>query len=268
MLYANDKEGNKITASPDILATCPGCALPVKAKCGDINIWHFSHLTGADCDTWYESESSWHKEWKEQFPVECREVVMKPHRADIKIKDLVIEVQSSPISASEIEERENFYGNMIWIVDIRDVNHNLSFYDKNTHTSFYWKHAKRSYAFANKNIYLDDGGQNLFMIMKFNGRSGYGKPVERKIFIENLQKNIQPKKDIVIEDKRPRLSIYGESWHWVRVPYKWDREGNSIAWIPEGYENWKKFYKGLSEKERMDINELFETFQINDYESW
>ena len=44
------------------------------------------------------------------------------HIADVKADSgFVVEVQHSPISADELQAREDFYGDMIWIVDARDL---------------------------------------------------------------------------------------------------------------------------------------------------
>ena len=109
-------------------AECPGCGGEVLSKCGEINIQHWAHMTGVDCDTWAEAETEWHRGWKNLFPPEWREITIKSdttgetHRADIKIPNgPVIEFQHSNISSEEIREREDFYteygGGIIWVVD-------------------------------------------------------------------------------------------------------------------------------------------------------
>lgn len=107
---------------------CPGCGGEVLGKCGEINIHHWAHLSGEDCDPWSEPEGEWHLAWKNKFPKEWQEQYIKStfgsekHRADIKIPGgPVIELQSSPISNTEIEKREKFYNKfgdgIIWIVN-------------------------------------------------------------------------------------------------------------------------------------------------------
>jgi len=71
--------------------------------------------------------TEWHRQWQECFSEQYREIVHKDpetgekHIADIKIpiagKELVIEFQNSPISAKEIQSREHFYKDMIWVVN-------------------------------------------------------------------------------------------------------------------------------------------------------
>ena len=120
MLWANS-DGEKIRAWPGLTAACPGCGGEVVAKCGEIVEWHWAHKA-KDCDAWSEPESEWHLGWKARFPVDWQEVVMGPHRADVKTPRGVIEFQKSAISAAEIRERERFYGQMIWVVDASNFN--------------------------------------------------------------------------------------------------------------------------------------------------
>lgn len=69
-------------------------------------------------------ESIWHREWKDAFPSEHREktflnrTVGYHHRADVFTPcGTAIEFQHSPISIKEIQQRENFYTKMIWVLD-------------------------------------------------------------------------------------------------------------------------------------------------------
>jgi ssDNA-binding Zn-finger/Zn-ribbon topoisomerase 1 len=122
MQYANSLDGLKILAEPEVQgATCPSCGANVRAKCGNHNVWHWAHIDTEDCDTWSEPEGEWHLGWKEVFPQDWREVVIGEHRADIRTTGgLVVELQHSSITPEVVAERENFYGNMIWIFDATD----------------------------------------------------------------------------------------------------------------------------------------------------
>ena len=104
-------------------ALCPVCDAEVIAKCGDKNIHHWAHKSRKKCDHWWENETQWHRDWKNHFPKDWQEIVHKSetgekHIADIKTpKGLVVEFQHSPIKPEEILARNNFYKNIIWIVD-------------------------------------------------------------------------------------------------------------------------------------------------------
>lgn len=107
-------------------AICPCCGELVIPKCGDIKIHHWAHKSKENCDPWWENETEWHRQWKDNFHKECQEIVMhdettgEKHVADIKTQTgIVLEFQHSPISPEEQYSREQFYKNMIWIVDAR-----------------------------------------------------------------------------------------------------------------------------------------------------
>lgn len=100
------------------------CGETVVSKCGPIRPWHWSHKAKTNCDTWWENETPWHKEWKSNYPEIWQEVVHhdkttgEKHIADVKTdKGLVIEFQNSPLSNDELQAREEFYKNIIWVIN-------------------------------------------------------------------------------------------------------------------------------------------------------
>lgn len=110
-------------AIPGGHGTCPTCGAEMVAKCGPRIMHHWAHAYRRDCDPWWENETPWHRAWKNLFPEECREVshIAKDgeiHRADIKTPTgIVIEIQHSNMTDSERISREQFYGNLVWIID-------------------------------------------------------------------------------------------------------------------------------------------------------
>ena len=117
-------DGNKAKPLPRLQGTCCYCGEEMVAKCGQIKIWHWAHKSRSNCDPWWSSEGEWHMGWKNLFPDEWQEVIHtdektgERHIADVKTpKGLVIEFQHSPIKSEELQSREAFYENMIWIVD-------------------------------------------------------------------------------------------------------------------------------------------------------
>ena len=152
------KYNQKIKASPNTNAICPLCNSEVISKCGDIKMWHWAHKNNDDCDTWYEPESEWHKSWKENFPKEQQEIVVGKHRADIKnSKGIVIELQNSSISSEEIKEREEFYKEMIWLLNGETIGRNLSLNKKENYFTFRWYHPPKRWLVTGKEIYIDLG---------------------------------------------------------------------------------------------------------------
>ena len=76
MLYGLNN-GVRIEATPNAQAVCQCCNSELIPKCGNINVWHWSHKFKVHCDDWYEPETQWHKGWKNEFPKDCQEVVFK-----------------------------------------------------------------------------------------------------------------------------------------------------------------------------------------------
>lgn len=122
MRFANHNQ-TRIEAVPKAVGTCPACAAPMVAKCGDRRIWHWAHKGRRHCDPWWENETPWHREWKSQFPVDWQEVPSRSAEGELHIADirtpsgLVVEFQHSAIGLTERQSREVFYGNMVWVLD-------------------------------------------------------------------------------------------------------------------------------------------------------
>lgn len=95
---------------------------------------HWAHARRRNCDPWWENETPWHREWKNLFPVDCREVSHtapdgEVHRADIKTPTgIVIEVQHSSMTDVERLSRESFYGNLVWVIDGRAFRENFDIF--------------------------------------------------------------------------------------------------------------------------------------------
>lgn len=193
MRYANNREGDKIEATPNVEAYCPGCKSKLLPKCGSINIWHFAHKN-TDCDTWYEPETKWHREWKDNYPKKWQEVVIGNHRADIVTdKNVVIELQNSSISKDEIVERERFYKKMIWILNGEKFRDNLWFSEKPTYRTFHWKHPRKCWWYATCPIYIDFGKDGIFEVKKIYNSlpcRGWGKQLTREDLLDRY--DLQP----------------------------------------------------------------------------
>lgn len=115
--------GQRQEPRPNLSGECPGCGEPMLAKCGEVRIWHWAHQGRRHCDSWWENETEWHRNWKGQFPVEWQEIIQyaedrERHIADVKTgDDWVIEFQHSYIKPEERRSRENFYQKLVWVVD-------------------------------------------------------------------------------------------------------------------------------------------------------
>ncbi len=102
---------------------CPSCSSELIAKCGDFKINHWAHKGTRNCDIWWENETEWHRQCKNQFPKEWQEIVHfdrngEKHIADIKTnKDWVIEFQYSFINPEERKSRIEFYSKLVWVIN-------------------------------------------------------------------------------------------------------------------------------------------------------
>lgn len=115
---------NRVEAQPKQQGLCPNCSQPVIARCGKQKIWHWAHRSITSCDSWWEPETEWHRNWKNNYPVEWQEIPLmdeqtgEKHISDIRtIHNLTIEFQHSALKSEERISREKFYKNMIWVVD-------------------------------------------------------------------------------------------------------------------------------------------------------
>ena len=84
-------------ARPGLEGLCPYCRQKVIAKCGDLRIHHWAHYNNRrKCDCWWESETEWHRSWKNEFPEEWQEVVLidetsgERHIADVQTEHGVV----------------------------------------------------------------------------------------------------------------------------------------------------------------------------------
>lgn len=102
------------------------------SKCGKKVIWHWAHISTKHCDSWWENETQWHRDWKNNYPAEWQEVIHfdsiddAKHIADVKTDTgQVIEFQNSPMSSEELEQREAFYKKIVWIINGKKFKNNF-----------------------------------------------------------------------------------------------------------------------------------------------
>jgi competence protein CoiA len=163
-MYAVAPDQNKALATPGGQGVCPTCGEPLKAKCGAIVSWRWSHLAREDCDPWAEPDTAWHRAWQQLVAPHQREVVIGCHRADIVAADgVVVELQHSSLPVDQIRERERFYRRMVWIFDAREAHdeERLDLRPKRDHVTFRWKHPRKSIAACRRPVLLDFGKQLL-----------------------------------------------------------------------------------------------------------
>jgi hypothetical protein len=103
---------------------CPGGHL-LKAVRPLVKKHYFSHHAGCACDWKRSGMTPWHANWQKICLVDHTEKrIVKDdrlHIADILTPEgKVIELQHSYISDADIREREEFYGELSWLLDMSD----------------------------------------------------------------------------------------------------------------------------------------------------
>ena len=176
---------NRNKPTPKAVSKCPACKLPIKAKCGKIKVWHWAHDSLEGCDANWNPISQWHLDWQALVPEEYTEIIIGHHIADIKLPTgKVIEIQNSNLPVEVVEEREAFYGNMIWIFNGEDFIDNFNTEEKYDddgnviYTSFRFKRARQYIVRCTKPVYIDFG-LLVFQVKKLQSKqywsNDYGK---------------------------------------------------------------------------------------------
>lgn len=158
MLTAN-VNGSRSRPLPGADGQCPFCHSEMIARCGEVRVHHWAHKSKSDCDPWWEPETDWHRDWKNEFPLRWQERILRDeatnekHIADIfTLAGLTVEVQHSHLEPEERRAREAFYKNILWIVDGSRLEGNR----------------KRILAYQSALVEIVDGGRrtNLFLTDK------------------------------------------------------------------------------------------------------
>nr|WP_256445785.1 competence protein CoiA family protein [Skermanella sp. TT6] len=198
-------DGQRADARPKLKGRCPDCDAEMVARCGPVNVWHWAHKGRLSCDPWWESETEWHRSWKNNFPLDWQEVrhidqtTGERHIADVKIPyGLVIEFQNSPIDSIEMRSRENFYGKMIWIVNVTTgmikgyfsvglsgpIQKDPLIYQIN-----WWSRSQflRKWGEATATVYFDFGTDTLWRLIFYDPEKTVGavSPIPKRCLIED-----------------------------------------------------------------------------------
>lgn len=226
------KNNERIIATPKDKATCPLCNQEVIAKCGSIKIWHWSHKSKINCDSFGECETKWHLNWKNEFPIEQQEFIMGRHKADIRTSSrFIIELQNSPISSEEIKDREDYYKRMVWLLNGSTLCKGLELRNKKNRITFRWKHPPKSWWNVTKQIYIDLNPLNNDLYKRkeyiekklserfieekdyFNHEKVFGEDEQSlQIHLDIINENIKENKDKIFLIKRIYKNIPCGGW--------------------------------------------------------
>jgi hypothetical protein len=195
-------------AQSNLQDTCIACGSPMVARCGEVRIKHWAHKGIRRCDTWWENETEWHRNWKNQFSSDWQEIVHhaengEKHIADVKTKeDWIIEFQHSYIKPQERRSREAFYQKLIWVVDgNRRLGDKKRFFGILSDSSFNKNYPGlkstfpegallRDWINSNTHVFFDFGEEDLWWLL--SGSDEYWAfvlPLPRSKFIEIHQVN-------------------------------------------------------------------------------
>ncbi len=214
---------SKVEAKPKLKGICPHCQSEMIAKCGKIKVWHWAHKGNPPCDPWWESETQWHRDWKDQFPKEWQEISHLDHRtgekhiADIQTAHgLTLEFQHSAIKPEERESREDFYDNLIWVVDGKlngiDRHFNMGFsrdpimqkplayrFSIFGRSRFFHNWTLRDFDNSKVKVFFDFGTEILWRFVYFDEsqKSGAVGPISKKDFIEDCINGIEIRKTYI-----------------------------------------------------------------------
>jgi hypothetical protein len=117
--------GERREAEKELVGVCEGCGQPLLPICGPVRVKHWRHKVDCDCDHWWENEGAWHIAWKDNFPKEHQEIIIRKqetkewHRADVQTKaGYILEFQHSFLKPNDRNARNIFYGEkLVWIVN-------------------------------------------------------------------------------------------------------------------------------------------------------
>ncbi len=146
MNFGKDKAGKRIKPIYKGRAACELCEGELYAYACRSRLRQpgWRHKSVLDCDSWWEPETDWHRQWKAHFEDSWHERPMfdaihnERHRADIRCPSgLVLEFQNSHISPEEIESREKLYGDMLWVVNGKEFTDRFLLFETLTDEQMY-----------------------------------------------------------------------------------------------------------------------------------
>lgn len=116
--------GQRAEAIKGAKGICPACGSEMISRICTSKVDHWAHKSKQNCDTWWENETAWHREWKNCFDAEWQEIVHKDkatgqiHIADVTTPySWTIEIQHSPMDDEERKARNSFYKKITWVID-------------------------------------------------------------------------------------------------------------------------------------------------------
>lgn len=199
-------------------AHCPGCGGEVYAKRGDMAVYHWAHMPGAQCS--YEAgETDWHREWKMAFVgVGQIEHVKGNHRADVwtpirgsSNPGRAFEFQSKPLDLGSMADRAHHWGNVVWILDARNSGVEYLGMRDGIFTGWSWRNCPQMiwkgvnpWAGVGGEIYADLG--DMMLRITDEPRSEFGKGRDGGMLVWGQAEHRQAWIDRFRADAEPRVA--------------------------------------------------------------
>lgn len=176
MQFALNEKRERVRPSPKARAICPACDSKVRARCGNVNIHHWSHESNEDCLGGKE-ETAWHREMKARYPEHCQEVVVK-NDLGIVIAD-VLEPNSntalefdfkSQLGTKDILRKNAIFAasgiKVYWYFRVeRDVEDAVE--SSKNGTSYWFKHGLRRLLGFNQHFCLWFNNDRIFFVKEY-----------------------------------------------------------------------------------------------------
>lgn len=194
-------EGRLSTAIAGSRARCPGCKGAVYARLPPGITRHWAHLPlpdgqERDCDHDAGEMSEWHRAWQyTRTDPTCIEVVRGQFRADvINAGEFVIEFQHSALPPQKVEQREQFWGRGLWVVDgtERGADNSITVRRKPTQPaddpwrSYRWPRSPSLLFRAKWPCWIDLGESGLLQVWGAEAGRGNGWLVSKQWFVDEV----------------------------------------------------------------------------------
>jgi len=252
--------------APGLKGTCRGCKGDLVSVCGPKVTNHWRHISNDDCDSWSETIGPWHLSWQGLVRSESVEVPLNNHRADIVgNQNIVIELQRSPIGLDDIQKRELFYGDMVWLFD---ATYRFS-YLVSGELAFFSLGKTKHVNDCKKKVFLDFGDifvEVVTLELKSGDKPliekchGFGYVRSKSWFIDNYLSEVKKEHiclDVVKTDKKTNLPwAIGNPFRRMKFPTRWHTLGGGVEVVPEG----KKYFPVITKLRASDNQPLYSEF--------
>jgi hypothetical protein len=215
--------------------------------------------------------TDWHIGWQKLVPSGQREIRVTRggvwHRADIRATDgQIVEVQHSPIKLPKIREREEFYGDMVWLWDLTEADLSFDPQDPEAPPGYFrfeWSTGVRfAIVRSERQAFFDLGKNRIFQVgaMSYDGKavSGWGKAIDKAQMVQWINSGPPSRlTDPMPEIKRRRAEVERKKAAEAVERLRVETELARIQAAKEGAQRLAEWEAG-AEQRRKDAEEAIE----------